>query len=92
VRDGAAVGIGAGDQSRVGAVAKAVRQAGDRANGAVAASDAFFPFADGIEALAQAGVIAVVAPGGSRNDGLVVEAANRLGIALVRATLRHFRH
>ena len=92
VRDGAAVGIGAGDQSRVGAVAKAVRQAGDRANGAVAASDAFFPFADGIEALAQAGVIAVVAPGGSRNDGLVVEAANRLGIALVRASLRHFRH
>ena len=92
VRDGAAVGIGAGDQSRVGAVTKALRQAGDWARGAVAASDAFFPFADGVEVLARAGVNAVAAPGGSRNDELVLEAANRLGITLVRVPLRHFRH
>ena len=92
VRDGAAVGIGAGDQSRVGAVTKALRQAGDWARGAVAASDAFFPFADGVEALARAGVTAVAAPGGSRNDDLVREAADQLGITLVRVPLRHFRH
>lgn len=92
VRDGAAVGIGAGDQSRVGAVAKALRQAGDRAKGAVAASDAFFPFPDGVEALAAAGVTDIVAPGGSRNDDLVMETATRLGVKLVRTKLRHFRH
>ena len=92
VRDGAAVGIGAGDQSRVGAVAKALRQAGERANGAVAASDAFFPFPDGVEALAAAGITDIVAPGGSRNDDLVMETATRLGVRLVRTRLRHFRH
>lgn len=92
VRDGAAVGIGAGDQSRVGAVAKALRQAGERAKGAVAASDAFFPFPDGVEALAAAGVTDIVAPGGSRNDDLVMESATRLGVRLIRTRLRHFRH
>lgn len=92
VRDRAAVGVGAGDQSRVGAVVKALRQAGGWARGAVAASDAFFPFPDGIEALAAGGVVAVAAPGGSRNDDLVTEAADRLGLALVRLPLRHFRH
>ncbi|MGH8924116.1 MAG: bifunctional phosphoribosylaminoimidazolecarboxamide formyltransferase/IMP cyclohydrolase [Acidimicrobiia bacterium] len=92
VNHGAAVGVGAGDQSRVGAVAKALRQAGDRAQGGVAASDAFFPFPDGIEALAAAGVTAIVAPMGSRNDARVIEAADRLGLALVAAPRRHFRH
>jgi phosphoribosylaminoimidazolecarboxamide formyltransferase/IMP cyclohydrolase len=92
VQDGAAVGIGAGDQSRVGAVEKALRQAGPRAQDAVAASDAFFPFPDGIEALATAGVTAVVAPLGSRNDSEVLATADRLGLAFVAAPRRHFRH
>lgn len=92
VQDGAAVGVGAGDQSRVGAVAKALRQAGDRGRGAVAASDAFFPFPDAIEMLAAAGVVAVVAPGGSRNDQEIIDTADRLGIALVHSNRRHFLH
>ncbi len=89
---GAAVGIGAGDQSRVGAAERALAKAGDRARGAVAAGDGFFPFADGVEALAAAGVVAVVAPGGSRRDDEVIAAADRLGIALILAETRHFRH
>jgi phosphoribosylaminoimidazolecarboxamide formyltransferase/IMP cyclohydrolase len=91
-RNGQAVGIGAGDQSRVGASARAVRQAGDRAIGGVAASDAFFPFADGIEMLAEAGVTAVVEPGGSKGDSEVVAAANEGEIALVFTGRRHFKH
>ena len=89
---GAAVGIGAGDQSRVGAAARAVAKAGERAHGAVAAGDGFFPFGDGVEVLAAAGVAAVVAPGGSRRDDEVVATADRLGIALILAGTRHFRH
>jgi phosphoribosylaminoimidazolecarboxamide formyltransferase/IMP cyclohydrolase len=92
VRDGAAVGIGAGDQSRVGAVQKALRQAGERAQGAVAASDAFFPFPDAIESLAAAGVTTVVAPAGSRNDDLIEQTAASLGVTLIRTRFRHFRH
>ena len=91
-REGQAVGIGAGDQSRVGASERAIRQAGDRAAGAVAASDAFFPFADGVEALAAAGVSAVVEPGGSKGDSEVIAAADRFGLALVFTGRRHFRH
>jgi phosphoribosylaminoimidazolecarboxamide formyltransferase/IMP cyclohydrolase len=71
-----AVGVGAGDQSRVGAAERAVVRAGDRARGAVAASDAFFPFRDGLDTLIDAGVTAVVEPGGSRNDQEVIDAAN----------------
>ncbi len=89
---GAAVGIGAGDQSRVGAAVRAVAKAGERAHGAVAAGDGFFPFGDGVEVLAAAGVAAVVAPGGSRRDDEVVATADRLGIALILAGTRHFRH
>ncbi len=91
-RNGQAVGIGAGDQSRVGASERAVRQAGERAAGAVAASDAFFPFADGIEALAAAGVTAVVEPGGSKGDAEVIKAADEHDIALVFTGRRHFKH
>jgi phosphoribosylaminoimidazolecarboxamide formyltransferase / IMP cyclohydrolase len=87
-----AVGIGAGDQSRVGAAERALAKAGDRAHGAVAASDAFFPFRDGLDALAGAGVTAVVEPGGSRNDAEVIAAADEHGIALVFTGARHFRH
>ncbi|MBA2337143.1 MAG: bifunctional phosphoribosylaminoimidazolecarboxamide formyltransferase/IMP cyclohydrolase [Acidimicrobiia bacterium] len=87
-----AVGIGAGEQSRVGAAARAVAKAGQQAQGASAAGDGFFPFPDGIETLAQAGVTAVVAPGGSRGDPDVIATADRLGIVLILAGTRHFRH
>jgi phosphoribosylaminoimidazolecarboxamide formyltransferase/IMP cyclohydrolase len=69
-----------------------VRKAGGRADGAVAASDAFFPFADGIEALAEAGITAVIQPGGSKRDEEVIEAANRHGVAMVFTGRRHFLH
>ena len=87
-----AVGVGAGDQSRVGAAERAVAKAGDRAKGGVAASDAFFPFRDGLDTLAGAGVTAVVEPGGSRNDQEVIEAADEHGLALIFTHRRHFRH
>jgi len=92
VNDGAAVGVGAGDQSRVGAAQRAVARAGSRAEGGVAASDAFFPFRDGLDVLAGSGVTAIAEPGGSRNDHELVEAANEHGIALVFTGRRHFRH
>ncbi len=92
LKDFAAVGVGAGDQSRVGAGKRAVAQAGERALGAVAASDAFFPFRDGLDALAAAGVVAVVEPGGSRNDQEIIDAANELGISLLFSHYRHFKH
>lgn len=87
-----AVGVGAGDQSRVGAAERAVLRAGDRAKGGVAASDAFFPFRDGLDTLAAAGVTAVVEPGGSRNDREIIDAANEQGVVLVFTGMRHFRH
>ncbi len=90
--DSAAVGIGAGDQSRVGAGRRAVAQAGNRAEGAVAASDAFFPFRDGLDALVEAGVKAIVEPGGSKNDQELIDAANEHGVALVFSGTRHFKH
>lgn len=89
---GAAVGVGAGDQSRVGASERAVRRAGERAVGGVAASDAFFPFRDGIDALVAAGVTAVIEPGGSVRDDEVIAAADEAGIALVFTGKRHFKH
>jgi len=91
-RDGAAVGIGPGQTSRVDASIIAVRKAGDRAKGAVAASDAFFPMPDGLEVLANAGVRAVIQPGGSKGDPEVIAAADRLGVAMVFTGIRHFRH
>ena len=91
-KSGQAVGIGAGDQSRVGASERAVRQAGERAAGGVAASDAFFPFADGVEALAAVGVTAVVEPGGSKGDPAVIAAADAANMALVFTGRRHFKH
>jgi phosphoribosylaminoimidazolecarboxamide formyltransferase / IMP cyclohydrolase len=92
VRDGMAVGVGAGQMSRVEAAEMAVRRAGDRVQGAVAASDAFFPMPDGLETLAAAGIRAVIQPGGSRKDGDVVAAAERFDVAMVAAGERHFRH
>lgn len=88
----ATVGIGGGLPSRVDAVKLAATKAGDKAQGAVMASDAFFPFPDGVEAAAEAGVTAVVQPGGSVKDEVVIEAADRLGLAMVFSGVRHFRH
>jgi phosphoribosylaminoimidazolecarboxamide formyltransferase/IMP cyclohydrolase len=88
----ATVGIGQGQPSRVGSVRIAVEKAGERARGAVAASDAFFPFADAVTALAQAGVTAVIQPGGSLRDAEVIAAADSAGMAMVLTGVRHFRH
>jgi phosphoribosylaminoimidazolecarboxamide formyltransferase/IMP cyclohydrolase len=87
-----AVGVGAGQQSRVDAARIAVRKADGRARGGAAASDAFFPFRDGVDAVAEAGVTAVIQPGGSVRDEAVVAAANEHGIAMVLTGERHFRH
>ena len=92
VKDGGSVGIGAGQMSRVDSVEIAVRKAGDRAKGAVLGSDAFFPFADGLELAAKAGVTAFVEPGGSLRDDEVIAAAQRLGVWLFFTGMRHFRH
>ncbi|MCP4543614.1 MAG: bifunctional phosphoribosylaminoimidazolecarboxamide formyltransferase/IMP cyclohydrolase [Chloroflexi bacterium] len=88
----AAVGVGGGLPSRVDAVRLAVAKAGERTKGAVLASDAFFPFPDGVEIAAEAGVTAIVQPGGSMRDQLVIEAADRLGLAMCFTGTRHFRH
>ena len=88
----ATVGIGGGLPSRVDAAKLAATKAGEKAKGAVMASDAFFPFPDGVEAAAEAGVTAIVQPGGSMRDEQVIEAANRLGLAMVFTGVRHFRH
>ncbi|MEI6591662.1 MAG: bifunctional phosphoribosylaminoimidazolecarboxamide formyltransferase/IMP cyclohydrolase [Holophagaceae bacterium] len=92
VKDGATVGIGAGQMSRVDSVEIACRKAGDRARGAALGSDAFFPFADGIELAASHGVTAIVEPGGSLRDNEVIAAAQKLGIWLFFTGMRHFRH
>ena len=90
--DTATIGIGGGLPSRVDAVRLAALKAGEQAQGAVMASDAFFPFPDGVEAAAAAGVKAVVQPGGSVRDEVVIEAVNQLGLAMVFTGARHFRH
>lgn len=92
VEGGRAVGIGAGQQSRVDAVELAVRKSAGRARGGVVASDAFFPFRDGLDAAAAAGVAVVVQPGGSMRDEEIVAAANEHGLAMVLTGKRHFRH
>ena len=91
-KDGAAVGVGAGQMSRVEAVQLAVQRAGQRARGAAMASDAFFPFPDGLEAAARAGITAVIQPGGSLRDGDVIAAADAAEIAMVITGQRHFKH
>ncbi len=91
----AAIGIGAGQMSRVDAsflAAHKARLAGHRTEGSVLASDAFFPFADGVEEAAHAGVTAIIQPGGSVRDSAVIEAADRHGIAMVMTGTRQFRH
>jgi phosphoribosylaminoimidazolecarboxamide formyltransferase / IMP cyclohydrolase len=89
---GASVGVGMGQVNRVDSARLAVLRAGDRAAGSVAASDAYFPFADGFEILAEAGVAAVVEPGGSIRDHLTITAAEAAGIPLYFTGVRHFYH
>src|SRR6266446_1047370 len=91
-KDCAAVGVGAGQMSRVEAVQIAVGRAGERARGAVMASDAFFPFADGLEEGIRAGITAAIQPGGSMKDDEVIAAADAAGIAMVVTGKRHFKH
>ena len=92
VRDGAIVGVGAGQMNRVQSSRLAVVQAGAKARGAVCASDAFFPFADGVETCLDAGVGAVIEPGGSRRDEEVIAAVDAAGATMVFTGRRHFRH
>ena len=89
---GRTVGIGGGQTSRVGAVEIAAKQAGAQKDGMVMASDAFFPFRDGIDVAAKGGVTAVIQPGGSKRDEEVIEACNEHDIAMVFTGFRHFRH
>jgi phosphoribosylaminoimidazolecarboxamide formyltransferase / IMP cyclohydrolase len=91
-RDGATLGVGAGQMSRVDSVKIAVMKAQSTLQGSVVASDAFFPFPDGVEEAAKAGATAVIQPGGSVRDNDVIAAADRLGLAMVFTGLRHFLH
>ena len=86
------LGTGAGQMSRVDSVEIAIKKAGERAGGSVMASDAFFPFPDCIELAAAAGVVAVIQPGGSRNDDQSIAACNRHGLAMIFTGRRHFKH
>jgi phosphoribosylaminoimidazolecarboxamide formyltransferase/IMP cyclohydrolase len=91
-KDQALLGMGAGQPSRVVSVELALRRAGEGARGAVLASDAFFPFPDGVELAAEGGVSAIIQPGGSVRDEEVIEAANSRGLAMVFTGVRHFKH
>ena len=86
------VGIGAGQMSRVDSVRLAVTKAQEPTRGTVLASDAFFPFRDGVDAAAEAGATAVVQPGGSNRDDEVIAAADERGLAMILTGVRHFRH
>ena len=91
-KDGCTIGIGGGEVSRVWAAEAALARAGDKAKGAVLASDAMFPFPDVVELCAQSGIAEIIQPGGSINDKLSIEAANKNGIAMVLTNVRHFKH
>jgi phosphoribosylaminoimidazolecarboxamide formyltransferase/IMP cyclohydrolase len=91
-KDGATLGVGAGQMSRVDSVKIAVMKAQSPLQGSVVASDAFFPFPDGVEEAAKAGATAVIQPGGSVRDNEVITAADRLGLAMVFTGMRHFLH
>lgn len=91
-RDGQTLGIGQGQVSRVWATENAIRQSNFPIKGAVLASDAFFPFADAIKSAAEAGISAIIQPGGSMRDQEVIDEANKYGIAMVFTGMRHFKH
>jgi phosphoribosylaminoimidazolecarboxamide formyltransferase/IMP cyclohydrolase len=92
VKDQAVVGMGAGQPNRVTSVHLALRSAGERSRGSVLASDAFFPFPDGVELAAQGGVTAIIQPGGSIRDEEAIKVADDHGLAMVFTGMRHFRH
>jgi phosphoribosylaminoimidazolecarboxamide formyltransferase / IMP cyclohydrolase len=91
-KDGATLGVGAGQMSRVDSVKIAVAKAQKSLQGTVVASDAFFPFPDGVEEASKAGATAVIQPGGSVKDPDVIATADRLGLAMVFTEMRHFLH
>jgi phosphoribosylaminoimidazolecarboxamide formyltransferase/IMP cyclohydrolase len=91
-KNGMLLGAGAGQMSRLDSSMIAAYKAGDRSQGGVVASDAFFPFRDGIDAAAKAGIKAAIQPGGSKNDAEVIAACNEHGIAMIFTGMRHFRH
>jgi len=91
-KGGATVGIGMGQTSRVDSGFMAVKRAGDRAKGSVMASDAFYPMPDGVEVGTDAGVTAIIQPGGSKGDDQAIEAADKAGAAMVFTGHRHFKH
>jgi phosphoribosylaminoimidazolecarboxamide formyltransferase/IMP cyclohydrolase len=91
-RSGQTLGVGAGQMSRVDSVRISIQKAGSASRGAVLASDAFFPFRDGMDEAGRAGITAIIQPGGSVRDSEVVDAANEHGIAMIFAGLRHFKH
>jgi phosphoribosylaminoimidazolecarboxamide formyltransferase/IMP cyclohydrolase len=91
-KDRTLLGVGAGQMSRVDSVEIAIAKAGERARGAVLASDAFFPFEDSIHCAAAAGIAAIIQPGGSRRDAEVIAACDQHGLAMTFTGSRHFRH
>jgi phosphoribosylaminoimidazolecarboxamide formyltransferase/IMP cyclohydrolase len=91
-RDGQSVGVGAGQMSRVDSARIGAEKAVLPLSGTVAASDAFFPFPDGVEVIAKAGATAIIQPGGSVRDQEVIDTADRLNLAMVFTGVRHFRH
>ncbi|MCS6783078.1 MAG: bifunctional phosphoribosylaminoimidazolecarboxamide formyltransferase/IMP cyclohydrolase, partial [Gloeomargarita sp. SKYG98] len=91
-KQGVTLGIGAGQTNRVGSVRLALAQAGEQAQGAVLASDGFFPFGDSVQAAAAAGITAIVQPGGSLRDSESIQAADAAGVAMVFTGVRHFYH
>jgi len=91
-RDRATIGIGAGQMNRVGAVEIALKQAGEKTQGATLASDGFFPFDDSVRTAAKAGITTIIQPGGSRRDDDSIKAANELGIVMILTGTRHFLH
>ena len=91
-KDGAITGTGAGQMSRLDSSEIAAKKSADRCQGGVVASDAFFPFRDGIDQAAKAGILAAIQPGGSRNDPEVIAAANEHGMTMIFTGRRHFKH
>lgn len=91
-KDNMTIGIGAGQMNRVGSAKIAIEQAGDKANGAVMASDAFFPMPDTVEEAAKAGIKAIIQPGGSKRDQDSIDVCNKHGICMVYTGIRHFKH
>lgn len=91
-KDGQSIGVGAGQMNRVGSANIAFEQAGEKSNGAVLASDAFFPFRDTVDAAAKAGITAIIQPGGSVRDQESIDACNEHGIAMIFTGIRHFKH